>query len=116
MMTSLLAMASSRGTNVRSTADSQEEAASAQDKRTVVLPRHRVVDAIEVGAMLGGDHVELVGDRELEVAPGVREELRQLGLLDGEAHGLHVDAREQRLGLADRFLLDAGDDLRDAAD
>ena len=38
-------------------------------------------DALEVEAEVVGDHVELVGRGELDVAPGVREQLGQLGLL-----------------------------------
>ena len=47
---------------------------------------------------LVGDHVELVRDGELDVAPGVGEELRQLGLFGGGADRLGRQVTEQRGG------------------
>ena len=40
------------------------------------------MDPEEVESSILGDHEELVGDRELDVAPRVQEQLRELGLFD----------------------------------
>ena len=63
----------------------------------VVLP-DGVQDRRVVHAGLVRHHEELVGDRELHVAPRVREELRQLGFLRGRSHDLVREPPEQGLG------------------
>ena len=45
-----------------------------------------LADALEVEPAVVGHHVELVGGRELDVAPHVGEELRELGLLGRQLH------------------------------
>ena len=50
--------------------------------RVVVLERG--ADALEVETEVVGDHEELVRGRELDVAPRVGEELRELGLFGVE--------------------------------
>ena len=81
--------------------------------RTRVVVRERGADALEVEAEVVGDHVELVGGRELDVAPRVREQLGELGFLDVEVDDRVGEAPEQRLGPGDRPLGAAGDDLRE---
>ena len=58
--------------------------------------RERGADAFEVEAEVVGDHVELVRGRELDVAPGVREELGELGLFDVEVDDRVGEAAEER--------------------
>jgi hypothetical protein len=41
--------------------------------------RHRVVDPVEIGAVVVREHIELVRGREHRVAPRIRKEFRELG-------------------------------------
>ena len=61
----------------------------------VVLGQARA-DPLEVEAAVVGHHVELVGRRELDVAPGVGEQLGQLGLLGRQLDDRVGQPREQR--------------------
>ena len=45
-----------------------------------ILARDRVVDAVEVETVVFGQHVELVRNREIQIAPAVGEQLGQLSL------------------------------------
>ena len=77
-----------------------------------VLLADGVVDAVEVDPVVLGDHVELVRDRELAVAPDVGEQLAQLGFEGGEADGLASQAREEPFHLLRGGVVEGGDDLR----
>jgi hypothetical protein len=57
--------------------------------------RERGPDALEVQAAVVGHHPELVGRREADVAPGVREQLGELGLLRREVDDLVGEPPEQ---------------------
>src|SRR5215469_8903431 len=85
------------------------------DGTGIVVPdgvEHVVV--VDARAM---SHLEkLVGDRELHVAPGVREELGELGLPRARAHDLDVQAAEELAGPFEGRVRDAPDQLRERAD
>ena len=66
----------------------------------------------EVEAEVVGDHEELIRGRELDVAPGVREELRELGLFDVEMDDRRCDGTEERFGALHTRLGAGGHDLR----
>ena len=70
----------------------------------------RVVDA-----GLVRDHQELVRDRELHVAPRVREELGQLGLLGRRPDGLRGEPAEEGRGARRGGVVVRADDLRQRA-
>ena len=79
--------------------------------RVVLLQRG--TDAREVEAEVVGDHEELVGGRELDVAPRVREQLGELGLLDVEVDDRRARRAEQlRRPRARARSVRADDDLR----
>jgi hypothetical protein len=60
-------------------------------------------------------HVQLVGGGELDVAPGVGEQLGELGLLRAEVHGRGAEPPEQAAGALAATLAAAADDLRQRA-
>ena len=62
--------------------------------RVVLADRAQDVRVVDAG--LVGDHEELVRDRELHVAPGVGEQLGELGFLGRRADGLRGERPEQR--------------------
>ena len=73
------------------------EARARQVRGARVVLADRAQDVGVVHAGLVGDHEELVRDRELHVAPRVREELGELGLLArSSGSSCDADAREQR--------------------
>ena len=74
------------------------EARAGQVGGARVVVADRVEDVRVVDAGLVGDHEELVRDGELHVAPRVREQLRELGLLGRRPDRLRRRAAEQRLG------------------
>ena len=63
----------------------------------IVLAEGRV-NAVEVGLEVLGHHEELVGDGEVEVAPGIAEELGQLGLDRLQEDHLGTDKAKQGRG------------------
>ena len=63
-----------------------------------VVAADRLEDVRVVHAGLVGDHEELVGDGELHVAPGVREELGQLGFPGARPDDLAAEPGEERRG------------------
>ncbi len=77
---------------------------------------HRLVDLVEVESVVVGDHVELVGHRELDVAPGVVVELRQLGADRGQHDHVLGQQAEERAGPLDGARRRARDDLRQRVD
>ena len=76
---------------------------------------HAFKDFSVVEAGRFGDQVELVGDREFEIAIGVVEQLGELGLHCLERHKLGRDGVEQRLSLLLGLRRKPADDLRHAA-
>ena len=70
------------------------------------------VDPVEVGAVALRDQVELVRDREVDVAVGVREELRELGLDGAERDDPDTERPEEFGGPLGPLRHHAGDDLR----
>src|SRR3954454_3070105 len=77
--------------------------------RVVLADRPEHVGVVDAG--LVGDHEELVRDRELHVAPGVREQLRELGLLRRGPNRLRSELPEEGLGAVRRDLAVCPDDL-----
>ena len=77
-----------------------------------VLVHQRRPDPLEVDAEVVGDHVELVGRGELDVAPGVDEQLRQLRFLHGEVDDAAGEVPEQLIGPLGRLARAPRDDLR----
>ena len=71
-----------------------------------------LVDAVEVGLEMLGHHVELVGDGEVDVAPGVAEQLGQLRLDRLEEDHLWADEPEKGGGPFGRARRRAADQLR----
>ncbi len=63
-----------------------------------VVVGQRRTDALVVETEVVGHHVELVGGRELDVPPGVGEQLGELGLLRLELHDLVREVAEQLPG------------------
>ena len=75
-----------------------------------IVAADRVEDVRVIHAGLVGDHEELVGDRELHVAPGVGEELGELGLLGARPDDLAPEPGEESSGaIADRRIVGADD-------
>ncbi len=77
-------------------ARSRGETRARQVCRTGVAVGQGIPDALEIQAVAVRDHVELVRRRELQVAPVVREQLRELGLLRVEVDELVGQQAEQR--------------------
>ena len=77
-----------------------------------IFARDRVMNAIEIQAVGFSQHVELVGDGEVQVSPTVGEQLGQLGFQWLQFDDRGCDGEEQIAGAADRGRLKAGDDLR----
>ena len=96
-------------------AGSRPETGPGHVRRTRVLVRDRVADALEVEAEVIGDHEELIGGRKLDVPPGVGEELGQLRLLRNELDDLRSEDPEELRRPLDRPGLAARDDLRQRA-
>ena len=71
----------------------------------------RTTDALEVEAAVVGDHEELIGGRELDVPPGVGEELCQLRLLRRELDDVVGEAAEECGGALDGDLVTPRHDL-----
>ena len=71
------------------------EARARQVRRARVVLADGAQDVRVVDAGLVGDHEELVGDGELHVAPGVGEELGELGLLGRRPDGLRGEPAEE---------------------
>jgi hypothetical protein len=69
-------------------------------------------DAVEVEVVVVGHLVELVGGRELDVTPGVGEQLGELGLLGLELDDGLGQVAEQASGPVAHVLRAARDDLR----
>ncbi len=76
----------------------------------------RVIELVEVETALLGDHEELVRDRELEVAPGIRHELDELGLEGLQADDLRGDRGEDFVGRLESVLVEGGNDLGERLD
>ena len=99
-----------------------EQARAGGEARTREIGGPRVVlpdgaqDVRVVDPGLVRDHEELVGDRELHVAPRIGEQLRELGLLRGCPHRRRRERPEQRLGPVPRAILVRPDDLGQRAE
>ena len=76
------------------------------------MVRHRAPDLLEVESKVVGDHEQLVGGGELDVTPGVGEELRQLCFLREQLHDLRRQPAEQRRSALRRTCGATRDDLR----
>ncbi len=77
-----------------------------------IVARDRVVDAIEIEAAAFCQYVELVGDGEVRVAPGVGEQLGELGLGRRQLDQRGRDLPEELLGRGHRIRLKRGNNLR----
>src|ERR1700733_12336342 len=55
----------------------------------------RAVDALKIEAVGFGEHIKLVGDGEIHIAPAVREQLGQLCFKGGELDQIFIDDRKQ---------------------
>ena len=78
-----------------------------------VVERQARPYALVVETEVVGHHEELVGGGELDVAPGVREELGQLGLFGLHPDHLGREVPEELLGPVERGRLPARHDLRE---
>ena len=78
--------------------------------RVVLADRAQDVRVVDAGAV--GDREELVRDRELHVAPGVGEQLRQLGFLGRRPDRLAGELPEQRGRAFGGAVVVRADDLR----
>ena len=81
----------------------------------VVVP-DRLVDALEADAARLADQVELVRDRELEVAPGVCHQLRELRLEGRELHDLRRQGAEHLGGGVEALVVEGRHDLGQRVD
>ena len=77
-----------------------------------IVGSDRLMDPLEVRAVALGDEIELVRDREGEIAVGVGEELGKLRLDGRDRKDLHAEGCEQRAGALGRRGRGACDDLR----
>ena len=74
--------------------------------------RHGLINLVKIKPMIGGYHVKLVSSRKLDIAPGVREDLGQLGFQRRESHDLLGHPPKEQLGFGLSCLVATGDDLR----
>ena len=89
------------------------EARPRQIGRTRVVVRERGADPLVVEIEVVRHHEQLVRGRELDVAPGVREQLRELGFLGLEVHDVVREGVEQLRGALERTVRAGRDDLRE---
>ncbi len=61
-------------------AGSRRKARLGETLHARVAMGHRAIDALKVKAIGLGEHVKLVGNREIHIAPAIREQLGQLCL------------------------------------
>lgn len=77
-----------------------------------IILRHGVINLIEIGAVHFADHVELIGSGELDVTPGVGEELGEFGLDAAGDDDLAGEIAEEIGDLISGIFVVTGDDLR----
>src|SRR5215469_10627209 len=77
-----------------------------------IFLNHGAVNSVEIQSIALREHVELVGDCKIQIAPAVREELRHFGLQRGKLDDLWSDTRENLARSPLRFRFECGDDLR----
>ena len=64
-----------------------------------IILNHCVVDPVKIQSVTLREHVELVGNREIEIAPAVCEQLGELRLLRFELDCLCSQTPEERVGV-----------------
>jgi len=78
---------------------------------TGVVVAHGMVDTVKVQVVLLGDHVELVGNGELDIAPYIGEKLGQFRFQGIQNQDLVGEMPEQGGCLGNRFRIESAHDL-----